>query len=276
LNKSRSLRLRHLTKQTGNPSIAFYLGGVGIALWALIVALKPDVGFLAPLPWMAFFWALQISIGLVVLQLVLFLITRLKTVCRWPLWIVVVVSGVVGSIFLSPLYWLIGEGLMEQVLGFATQSNGAANSKSTLTFELPALVHEFSEIESVSTASLASIKNGALAPSWRAALPSQLGNELIAVGSELQYLRVWTTRGSALILGSLQEGEESEGLTGVRVHRSWWVNAQHVVRVRNKSDGAACELSNGLEVPVSRRRKADVIVRFGNSARYHPTSIEPA
>ena len=257
---------------------------------------------------MAFFWALQISIGLVVLQLVLFLITRLKTVCRWPLWIVVVVSGVVGSIFLSPLYWLIGEGLMEQVLGFATQSNGAANSKSTLTFELPALVHEFSdivgpvtaawvliswprlqrlvpplmsgspaaEIESVSTASLASIKNGALTPSWRAALPSQLGNELIAVGSELQYLRVWTTRGSALILGSLQEVEESEGLTGVRVHRSWWVNAQHVVRVRNKSDGAACELSNGLEVPVSRRRKADVIVRFGNSARYHSTSIEPA
>lgn len=308
MNKSRSLRPRHLTKQTGNPSIAFYLGGVGIALWALIVALKPDVGFLAPLPWMAFFWALQISIGLVVLQLVLFLITRLKTVCRWPLWIVVVVSGVVGSIFLSPLYWLIGEGLMEQVLGFATQSNGAANSKSTLTFELPALVHEFSdivgpvtaawvliswprlqrlvpplmsgspaaEIESVSTASLASIKNGALTPSWRAALPSQLGNELIAVGSELQYLRVWTTRGSALILGSLQEVEESEGLTGVRVHRSWWVNAQHVVRVRNKSDGAACELSNGLEVPVSRRRKADVIVRFGNSARYHPTSIEPA
>jgi hypothetical protein len=35
-------------------------------------------------------------------------------------------------------------------------------------------------------------------------------------------------------------------------------------------------LSNGLEVPVSRRRKADVIVRFGNSARYHSTSIEPA
>jgi hypothetical protein len=31
-------------------------------------------------------------------------------------------------------------------------------------------------------------------------------------------------------------------------------------------------LSNGLEVPVSRRRKADMLERFGNTARYHSKS----
>lgn len=296
------------TNNTDTRRIVLYLGGAGAALWALVVALEPDVGFTAPLPWMALFWALQIGIGLTALQCVLFLITRVERVQQLRLWVVVLASGVIGSVFLSPLYWLIGEGLMERVLEFGETADSHGDVYAGNSFGLPAVWHEFrdivgpvtaawvliswprlqrlvpplmsgspaAEIESVSTASLDSIKNGALTPSWRAALPSQLGNELIAVGSELQYLRVWTTRGSALILGSLQEVEESEGLTGVRVHRSWWVNAQHVVRVRNKSDGAACELSNGLEVPVSRRRKADVIVRFGNSARYHPTPIEPA
>ncbi|MFN4959253.1 MAG: LytTR family DNA-binding domain-containing protein, partial [Burkholderiales bacterium] len=111
-----------------------------------------------------------------------------------------------------------------------------------------------------------------LKPAWRVALPSELGGELIAVGSELQYLRVWTTRGSALVLGSLQQVEEAEGPNGIRTHRSWWVNAQHVLRARVQGDGAVCELSNGLQVPVSRRRKADVMERFGNTARYHSKS----
>jgi len=43
-------------------------------------------------------------------------------------------------------------------------------------------------------------------------------------------------------------------------------------RARVQGDGAVCELSNGLQVPVSRRRKADVMKRFGNTARYHSKS----
>jgi hypothetical protein len=37
----------------------------------------------------------------------------------------------------------------------------------------------------------------------------------MAVKSELQYLRVWTTRGAALVLGSLQEMEDEEGSAGL-------------------------------------------------------------
>ena len=54
---------------------------------------------------------------------------------------------------------------------------------------------------------------------------------------------------------------------------AWWVNAQYVARVRGKGDGAVCEMSNGLEVPVSRRRKAEMLARFGNSASFNSAAI---
>jgi DNA-binding LytR/AlgR family response regulator len=106
---------------------------------------------------------------------------------------------------------------------------------------------------------------------WRKVLPLELGHDVIAVKSELQYLRVWTTRGTALVLGSLQEVEEEEGSAGMRVHRSWWVHARHVRTVVRRGEAAICELSDGREVPISRRRKADAVARFGDGARLEDT-----
>jgi hypothetical protein len=283
-------------------SISVYLGGAGVALWALVLALEPDVGFIAPLPWMALFWALQIAAGLVVLQITLFSITRIQAARHMPLWAIVIASGVIGSAFLSPLYWLIGEGLMEGVLGFTARPVSHRDVHAGIGFGLAPVWQEFRDVVGPVTAAWLLIswprlqrlvppllytplekpaevyfvdslprENGASTgkPIWRTSLPSELGDDLIAVASELQYLRVWTTRGNALVLGSLQQVEDTEGPDGIRTHRSWWVNARHVVRTRAQGDGAACELSNGLEVPVSRRRKADVMARFGNTARYH-------
>jgi hypothetical protein len=292
------MRAQTQTNKTDTASTALYLGGAGAALWLLVLALEPDVGFTAPLAWMALFWALQISVGLTALQCMLFLLTRVQ---QLPLWVVVIASGVIGSAFLSPIYWLIGEGLMEQVLGFPVKVNADGDVEDTLAFGMPAILNEFVDIVGPVTAAWAFIswprlqrlvppllnmplaksaeldppvaslleQNGAsLKPAWRVSLPSQLGDELIAVSSELQYLRVWTTRGSALVLGALQQVEETEGRVGIRTHRSWWVNAQYVARVRGKGDGAVCEMCNGLEVPVSRRRKVEILERFGASARY--------
>lgn len=291
---------------TGIRSIVIYLGGAGVALLALVLALEPDVGFTAPFVWMVLFWALQIGVGLAALQCALFLITRVDRFQQLPLWVVVIASGIAGSIFLSPIYWLIGEGLMEQVLGFPVRVDADGAVEVSLTFGIPAILNEFVDIVGPVTAAWALIswprlqrlvppllntplaksgesdplitslpeQDGALLkPAWRVALPSELGGELIAVSSELQYLRVWTTRGSALVLGSLQQVEEAEGPNGIRTHRSWWVNAQHVLRTRVQGDGTVCELSNGLQVPVSRRRKADVMARFGSSASYNSAAV---
>jgi hypothetical protein len=46
------------------------------------------------------------------------------------------------------------------------------------------------------------------------------------------------------------------------------VHGEHVRMVRRRGEAAICELSDGREVPVSRRRKADALARFGERVRY--------
>ena len=290
-------------------SIFRYLGGTGCALWLLVMALRPEVGFTAPWPWMGLFWLLQISSGLVVLQSLLYVLSRSKLSQQCPVWMLVVGSGIAGSVLLTPLYWLFGEGMMESMLGFAAVQD-ADDAIEAPGFGLPALLKEFGDIVGPVTAAwiliswprlqgllppllvehqdpprdeetvgqaVSSDAEGSSRPVWRSALPKELGDDLIAVNSELQYLRVWTTRGSTLILGALQEVEETEGMAGMRIHRSWWVHAKHVRSVRRRADGLVCQMSDGREIPVSRRRKTEVLARFGDGARYDTaTPPQPA
>jgi len=281
-------------------SIARHLGGTGLALWVFVMALMPDPGFMAPWLWMALFWALQIVVGLTILQTILYLMSRVDSKGRMPLWSLVAMSGLCGSVVLAPIYWLIGEGLMQQFMGFAETIDTDELRSVERTLGWAALVEEWLEISGPVIAGWALISwprlQGLLPPlvqktnrsvdeplaalsqdpkvievsvrSWREALPKELGDDVMAVKSELQYLRVWTTRGAALVLGSLQEVEDEEGSAGMRVHRSWWIHARHVRTVRRRGEAAICELSDGREVPISRRRKADAVARFGDRARY--------
>jgi len=281
-------------------SIARHLGGTGLALWVFVMALMPDPGFMAPWLWMALFWALQIGVGLTILQTILYLMSRVDSKGRMPLWSLVAMSGLCGSVVLAPIYWLIGEGLMQQFMGFAETIDTDELRSVERTLGWAALVEEWLDISGPVIAGWALISwprlQGLLPPlvqktnwsvdeplvalsqepkvievsvrSWREALPRELGDDVIAVKSELQYLRVWTNRGAALVLGSLQEVEDEEGSAGMRIHRSWWVHARHVRTVRRRGEAAICELSDGREVPISRRRKADAVARFGDRARY--------
>jgi hypothetical protein len=209
-----------------------------------------------------------------------------------------------GAAVLTPLYWLIDEGLMQEVLGFAEtfdtdelvslrQTSGWAElldewleisgpviaAWALISWpRLPGLLPPLVQTTNEGVDEMLELKSQALDDialsierNWRKALPLELGHDVIAVKSELQYLRVWTTRGSALVLGSLQEVEDAEGSAGMRVHRSWWVNARHVRILRRRGEAAICELSDGREVPVSRRRKADAVARFGDGARLEDT-----
>jgi DNA-binding LytR/AlgR family response regulator len=288
-------------------SIERYLLATGAALWLLMVVLQPDVGFSAPRLSMALFWALQIGVGLVVLQSLLYLMARWRGIGRLPTWSLVLGSGVLGSALLAPLYWLIGEGLMQQMLGMPAT---AVDEEQVAAGVVAVLRQEYFDIVGPVTASwlviclprlhwlvpprlagAAASPNASDAPSilpgvapspmapaaatWRQRLPDALGDDLIAVASELQYLRVWTTQGSALVLGALNEVEADTALEGLRVHRSWWVRARHVRSVRRTATGVVCVMSDGRTVPVSRRRKADVLARFGDGATYARAVSEP-
>jgi hypothetical protein len=291
--------MRTSTSSANRTSIIRYLSVTGLTLWALVMALAPDPGFSAPFLWLSLFWAMKIAVGLIVLQTTLYVLSRADQQGRMPLWSLVVMSGFCGAALLTPIYWLLGDGLMQQVLGFAETFDADELISVQQTFGWAVLVDEWLDISAPVIASwvliswprlqgllpplVQSLKKSVdepLAPqsqlssvveenvqNWRKALPTELGNDVIAVKSELQYLRVWTTRGSALVLGSLQEVEEAEGSDGMRVHRSWWVHAQHVRTLWRSGEAAICELSDGREVPVSRRRKADAVARFGDRAR---------
>jgi hypothetical protein len=325
-----------------------YLSIIGLAFLALMMALEPDVGFTAPPAARLVFWTLQIAAGLLVLQSVLYLLARHYGASLIPNWSLVLLSGVFGCIVLAPVYWLIGEGLMQSALGYPISAEEEAPDPIGDALSNPLLKEYLDIIGPVTTAWLliclprmhwlmpplllrrgrvseaaqrpfrrstaenarhvasrahsnpSSAPDFAAAPVmptsvaiqpleadlavaeatpeaaralWLQRLPSELGADVIAVASELQYLRVWTSRGCALILGALADVETESAAYGLRVHRSWWVVSRHVVSVRRTAAGTVCLMSDGRQVPVSRRRSAEVLARFGDGARYH---IDPA
>ncbi|MFN9215657.1 MAG: LytTR family DNA-binding domain-containing protein [Gemmatimonadota bacterium] len=306
-----------------------YLAVAGVALLALVMALEPDVGFAAPPAARLAFWSAEIGAGLCVLQSVLYVLTRVLGASRVPTWALVGVSGLIGAALLTPLYWLIGEGVMQQWLGYPALPDTDAPDRGGVAIG-GMLLREFGDIvgpvsaswamiclprlhwlvppllqrsapavafprasdigaEAAGTAATVPAVEGSgptpigtamsvtlLRSGWRERLPREIGRDVIAVASELQYLRVWTPRGCALILGALADVEAEDAGVGLRVHRSWWVAARHVVSVRRTSSGATCMMSDGRRVPVSRRRRAEVLARFGDGARYIASAASEA
>lgn len=331
-----------LPKSAHMGGILRYLGVTGLVFLVLMVTLEPDVGFVAPPPIRLLYWMIQIGIGLFVLQSTLYIISRILGASRMPSWTMVVLSGFVGAVVLAPVYWLVGEGMMVQWLGYpvlpdennfnfggptvvvtlveeyfdivgpvttawaliclprmhwlvppllhrqthsAVDAKGSCGSDQATQPDAPApdrdptevtaigkqaLSHELPPVEECpDSARVHSTVAASLpAPDWHSRLPTELGSDVIAVASELQYLRVWTPRGCALIIGALADVEAEEGANGLRVHRSWWVACKHVTSVRRTAAGVVCQMSDGRQVPVSRRRRAEVLARFGNGARY--------
>lgn len=310
-------------ERSGNTeSILRYLTIVGLVFLALMLTLKPDVGFTAPLAIRLLFWILQIASGLFILQLVLHLLRCRFGASRAPSWSLVLLSGLLGSVLLAPIYWLIGEGLVEGWLGYPAKQDDESADLFGMTTANP-LIQEYFDIvgpvsaawtliclprlhwlmppllnerivtpevlraapepsptahdpPSVQSMASASEKSTQTGMAWIKRLPAELGTDVIAVTSELQYLRVWTPRGCALILGALADIESETVAKGLRVHRSWWVAAEHVVSVRRTTTGAVCLMSDGREVPVSRRRRSEVLARFGGGAQYHVGSASKA
>jgi LytTr DNA-binding domain len=78
-------------------------------------------------------------------------------------------------------------------------------------------------------------------------------SELYAVQAEDHYVRVYTNRGSDLILQRFADAlAELDGIEGAQVHRSWWV-ARAAVSGAHRNDGRQClVLRDGTKAPVSR------------------------
>lgn len=106
-------------------------------------------------------------------------------------------------------------------------------------------------------------------------LPEALGTDLVLLSSDLHYLHVHTPRGRTMLLYNLSAAEAELGGRGIRVHRSHWVASHHVLGLRRKGSQLVCQLTGGLEAPVSRRRQAEIVARFGRDTRYCPPGPSP-
>lgn len=78
-------------------------------------------------------------------------------------------------------------------------------------------------------------------------------SQLYALSAEDHYVRVITSKGDELVLMRLTDAVKELGhLTGLQVHRSWWV-AEAGVKTVKKTDGKiSLELHSGQTAPVSR------------------------
>lgn len=100
-------------------------------------------------------------------------------------------------------------------------------------------------------------------PTTLQSVPQVYGTDIIAISSDMHYLVVTTAIGKTTVLGNLKDAIEELGPRGIQVHRSHWIAHNHVARVIASDGRLTCLMSNGLRIPVSRRRNKSVREQFG-------------
>lgn len=277
----------------GVASLERTLPAVGLALVLLFVAVRPEASAGLGLAGRLGYWILHVGIGLAGL-VVASLVIRRRIFTRWPISVAIVVTGIVGALAAAPAYWLVdqwwpvpGGAVPDDWLddfaaagpwqGIVAECLEVAPLFVTSWFavNMPLILGQ-PRIEAPPPPDPPDPPHGPSPPRPAASapgaslfpdrLPAALGRDVVAVSSDLHYLHVHTTRGSAMILGSLRDAAAALGDAGMIVHRSHWVAHAHVRRVVIAGSEAACQLSTGLSIPVSRRRRRDVRRQYGDGA----------
>lgn len=258
-----------------------YLLAVGVVLLGAFTALGSDLGLEGSVLLIGLVWGLHLSVGLATLRLCVIGLSRGRATSRWSDPLLLVAAGFLTSLVLAPVSFFIDQFLMTRgvmtdddpllsppqwpmgILGEWTQVVSPVMLVSLL-LGFPAwwARRQTSEAEPLPSVMTDQRLDGR---SCLQRLPAALGTDLIAARSELQYVRIYTTRGDVLILGALKDIAEQRD-DGQLVHRAWWVCNKHVRTLRRRGARCMLTLSNGLEVPVSRRRQQVLINQFGSSA----------
>jgi hypothetical protein len=274
-----------------------YLLAVGFVLLGTFVSVGSTQGLEAPLLAIVLVWALHLSVGLVAIRAGVIGLSRWPKTAKWSDLSLLAVSGFVASLVLAPVSFVIDQSLL--TLGVDTDDELLIGSSATVLKIFFGIVEEWthvvgptvlvavmlalpawwvrrqsapspdiSEMNRAAEVPIASASASAESTAIRSCLqrlPPALGTDLIAAQSELQYVRIYTTLGDALVLGALKDVAEQREAEGQLVHRTWWVSNRHVRTLRRKGTQYVLTMANGLEIPVSRRRQQGLIRQFGSS-----------
>ncbi|TQV82496.1 LytTR family transcriptional regulator [Exilibacterium tricleocarpae] len=264
----------------------------GVALVVLFVVLRPEASRGLDSVGRVLFWSLHISLGLCGVWCASLAIGR-RWAQRIPAVLAVLLTGMLGAALVAPAYW----GL-EQVFAVPSQAvpddwldrfaerglwQGLAAEYlevvplfvvTWLVMNLPLLVGK-PQLDDPPPPKGPDGNSAVAAPDQRqrdrdetlarfyASLPDVLGRDIVAVSSDLHYLHVYTALGKAIVLGNLGNLAEALADTGMLVHRSHWVAHAHLRQVQMAGNEGCCVMSNGLRIPISRRRRKQVKERYG-------------
>jgi hypothetical protein len=188
------------------------------------------------------------------------------------LWIATPMAIILASVPFSMLIYLVAPSFFPQLKGRATLTEAYLE---TLILMLPGaaafaiadqLLAKRRASKSTGGASLAPMDASGFDEGKKSTLtlrlPTYRGREIVALRAEDHYVRVYTPLGSHLVLTRFSDAlSELGGKDGVRVHRSWWVARQAIVRACGHGRKRRLQLVTGLEAPVARGAIAELKAR---------------
>lgn len=152
------------------------------------------------------------------------------------------------------------------VLGYRIANRASVDRKPELNNSAAAKVSEESESEEKENEKEKQTKAAELPNSLAAAIEKSEVGELIYLKAELHYLAVVTSKTKSLLLYNLRDAihelSVSERFNGFQCHRSYWVNLEQVIRFKKVGRQGVLLMTNGDEVPVSRKQLAKTAAKF--------------
>jgi len=265
-------------------SVPIYLAGIGGGIVLLLTMFEPLISAGLSLPGRLIFFALHIMPGLVIAWAITGWLFGLNSTRHLTPWVLIAIAGFFTGIVLAP--WSV---LLESLFGVIEMNESftsppIADSSSFLAelrddlFAVPpkaaltwmainlTIVWQLQIKTSIRDTPQVPVNNGMqLETSLFTRIPARLGRDVIYLEAQEHYLRIVLAGGELLLLQGMANAIlelETEGVKGIQVHRSYWVNLAHVKRILADSRGGYCELSSDVRIPISRRRATIVRAAF--------------
>ena len=225
------------------------------------------------------FWTVHVGVGLLLTAGIMRLLQSRLEITRPSLGLLVG-AGMLGAVAFAPLALMLDA--LGGELGWTEVDADEAGLAMALLSELAALAPLFVAmwlvvqlpilvaLRAALRAETASAAPAAEEPMTDAdggilsKLPPALGDEVISVEADLNYVHVATRLGKTMLLYSLRQAAADLGEQGLLIHRSVWIATAAVTRVKRNGPRLLVRLENGRELTVSRRRQAEVIAQFGS------------
>lgn len=247
------------TELSNRPRAMVLTTGVLGVIAAIIVGLQPAATADLPVIFAYMHWILHIFGATAIVVLAISALRMLGLQLRWSIPIAVLIM----PLCLAPFSLFIEFMVSTLTRKPAYQPDGLVEELSKVTVPAVGLMALAIFVLFKGTTLLLGqqarlLTRFAAEPSLRTAfrdLPPDLGDDLLSVSAHDHYVIVRTTGGSAMLSAKFAEtvGTLSR-FQGTQVHRSHWVRTKHVTRIVPHASSYLCILSDGSEIPVSRRR----------------------